>query len=321
MLSACYFSRMLGEQLPLSLELAAAESNSKLSGITIAFHVMGAISALGCIFNIITTFLLKLHFNALGKMVIFLSIADIIFTITFIIETRSNIVSIIFSMSWAASVTMLGCFAHALYRAVKSDEGFLSTLLLTKYIITSLVISALIGVLCIIRLNTVVFSSLGTLALTAIVYSTFCYIFVLKKFREIKREIHLELLVYPLFLIICEFPFIVVQFHVIFKGQKPPAEDFRKVSMLLLVSRGLLNSLAYGLSSKVRLGFKTLCKSKKDVNQTDSYFTSFTDRPSMMTMSVKTPNYVLHDSTSPSQNESFLRNQHTKTNLIEKLLI
>mgnify|MGYP000927402364 FL=1 len=321
MLSASYFSRLLGEHLQLSLELAAAESPP--CGTAIALVVIGIISALGCIFNIITTFLLKLHLNVLGKMIIFLSIADIIFTISFIIEIQSSIVEIIFSMSWTASVTMLGCFAHTLYRTVKSDEEAPSNVLLKKYIITCFVISALIGVLCIDpSLDTFVYSSLGTLALAAIVYSIFCYIFVLKKLLEIKREIHLELLVYPLFLIICEFPFIVVQFHVIFKGQLPSAE-FKEVSMLLLVSRGLLNSLAYGLSARVRLGFKSLCKSKTASNQRESYFTSFTDRFSMAfsVKTLKTPNYVLYDSTLLSQNESVLRSQHTQTNLIDKPLI
>ena len=306
MLSAWNVLCLLGEHLQLSLELENAESNSKPPGTTVALHVMGAISALGCIFNIITTFLLKLHLNVLGKMVIFLSIADTIFTISFIIEIQSFIVEIIFSMSWTASVTMLGCFAHTLYRTVKSDEEAPSNVLLKKYIITCFVISALIGVLCIDpSLDTFVYSSLGTLALAAIVYSIFCYIFVLKKLLEIKREIHLELLVYPLFLIICEFPFIVVQFHVIFKGQLPSAE-FKEVSMLLLVSRGLLNSLAYGLSARVRLGFKTLCKSKRDSNQRDSYFTSLIENQTRTTLSLKTPNYILHNSSVLSRSKSVM---------------
>ena len=300
MFSASSVSCLLGEQPQLSLELAAAESPP--CGTAIALVVLGIISALGCIFNIFTTFLLKLHFNELGKMVIFLSIADIIFTIIFTVGEESTIVDIIFSMSWAASVIMLGCFAHALYRTVKSDEEkALNNVLLKKYIITCLVISAFIGVLCIDpSLDIFVYSSLGTLALAAIVYSIFCYISVLKNLLEIKREIHLELLVYPLFLIICEFPFIVVLFHVIFTDQLP-SDEFKKVSSLLLMSRGLLNSLAYGLSARVRLGFKTLCKSKKGSSQSESYFTSLIENSSMMTMSLKAPNYVLHDSISSNQ--------------------
>ena len=308
MTSECNVFCLFGKQLQFSLEQVDAESNSELPGLVIALIVIGIISTLGCIFNIIATFLLKLHRNELGKMVIFLSITDIIFTIIFTIDAQSTIVDIIFSMSWAGSVTWLGCFAHTLYRTVKSNGEFINHVPLKKYIIIFLVVSNFIGVLCAIialgttdpKMDMVTYSTLGTLALGAIAYSTFCYISVLKKLLEINREIHLELLVYPLFLIICEFPFIVVQFHVIFTVQLPSAE-FRKFSMLLLVSRGFLNSLAYGLSARVRLGFKTLCKSKKDFNPLDSQLLEDQSRPIAR---LKAPNFNSQDENPQSFSQS-----------------
>ena len=260
--------------LQSSSELTTTEATNMISKFTIILLVLGTLSALGCIFNIIITFLLKLHRNVLGKMILFLAVNDILFTTSLVgpslgFESLILVFNIIFGFSWAGSVAWVCCFAHALYASVNFGEDYLNSSLMKKYLIRSLTISILSGILLAIFVApkhefdapTVVFAFLGVLALGSTLYCGFCYVSVLKKLRKYGMKVHLELLLYPLILIVCDFPTVLLQFYFIFISKNFSTASF-EISVVCLMSRGIWNSLAYGLSSKIRDGFKSLCRRK-----------------------------------------------------------
>ena len=245
-----------------------------MSGGDVAFYVLGTLSMLGCIFNILITLLLKFHHIILGKMMLCLSTSDI-----FIIITLSALYlqlwqviqfyDIIFFLAWTGSVSWICCFAHALHTSVKSGEECLNNSLLKKYICIALTISAMAGSLFAIFLITgsnptfykVLLFIMVMMVLTSIIYCAICYFSVFKKLQKYQGNVHLELFLYPLIMIICEFPLMIYILTFILKVDGL-ADFFYHFGILCLSSRGIWNSLAYGLSSKIRIGFKTLCKGK-----------------------------------------------------------
>mgnify|MGYP000852554403 FL=1 len=242
--------------------------------VNTVFQIIGLLSALGCLFNLLITLILKLHRNVLGKMMIFLSLNDLFYTITLGapglgLDGDSLFVHTVNGLSWAGSVSWVCCFAHALYTSVKFNGDCVDNSLLKKYIITTTVLSIVTG--CVFAINVIlrpgvdltvlVFTYLGTMAILSILFCGFCYVSVLNKLRRYEEQLHLELLLYPLFLILCEFPSVLIQVYVTLFDTKLP-ETLFGISILFLISRGIWDSLAYGLSSKIRDGIKTLCRKK-----------------------------------------------------------
>ena len=74
-------------------------------------YITGALSTLGCLFNIIISIFLKLHQNVLGKMIINLCCNEVLFVWSFIMMVRysedykiiSDIASVVNVMSWIGS--------------------------------------------------------------------------------------------------------------------------------------------------------------------------------------------------------------------------
>lgn len=263
---------LLREPLVLNSELRAAETESGLSGFDLAFLIFGILSGLGCIFNIIITFLLKLHKNVLGKMMIFISAGDAIFTLSLAapyigIWGSSSFIIILSGATWASSIFWICCFAHALYISVKFGEERINNSLLKKYICISITASVIAGGLFAIFILTGSSSSyrsfyrtfMSVVTNSSILYCVVCYISVFKKLRDYGTTVHFELLVYPLLLIICEFPIAALPIYVSLSNQSTPA-TLLNIGFLCFMSRGIWNSLAYGLSSKIRHGVKSLCR-------------------------------------------------------------
>ena len=240
-----------------------------------ASTVLITLSIMGCIFNLIATFLLKHHKHVLGKMIIFFSINDFILMALFGPSYLCWLGDFPFSIfiirfTWIGSMLWACCFAHALYASAKFGEECLTNSLLKKYIFNSLVLSAVVGSL------TEIFPSdpmtynwpanLFAIALiSCFICCTVCYITALKILRQHQGKIHLELLLYPLIFIICELPFLIISAHEFLQDESQSSEAsgfFYDMAKLFFLSRGILNSFAYGLSSKIRSGFKMLCRRK-----------------------------------------------------------
>ena len=85
--------------------------------------------------------------------------------------------------------------------------------------------------------------------------------------RHNGMRVHLELLLYPIILILCEALWLVYLIGDLIDYNFPKL--FGLVAILLLLSRGFWNSLAYGLSRKVRKLFVNCCKPKSRSNELD----------------------------------------------------
>lgn len=297
----------LGEYPQLTSEQALVESN--LYEFSLILSILGSLSLLGCLFNITITFLLKLHRNVLGKMMICLSVTDFIYTMAIGCPIWRDLpaANIIFNFAWAGSV-IWGCsFADTLYNSAKFGEELLDDSLLKKYFVMSVIFSAIGGLLQAPIFNSFIpsisFWFNGIIAIISIIYCSYCYIIALKKIREYKMDVSLELLSYPLILIICEIPFVILQFYNIFCSPVP--KELGEIAMIVLASRGICNSLAYGLSSRIKQGIKLRCGkvSQKERHETllASYVSESTQYEIISYGSLKPPNFVLKFSSVISQ--------------------
>ena len=288
----------------------SSQEESLSPEMKVIYYVLIILSALGCIFNLIATFLLKLHGNVLGKMTIFLSINDLIFIIALILGIfgkREDIpFLVVFSSltmwaSWTGSIFWVCCFGHALYTSVKSGEQCLTNSLFSKYVCSSFIVSVVSMVTEYLSVYELILSLsifAGTIT-TSIVYCSACYITVFKILRQNQEKVPLELLLYPLILIICEIAILLYAIMSTFIVEHDKSMLVTNIGVLIFLSRGIWNSLAYGLSSKIRSGFKALCKPPKNKKLLESQFsiitysdTSYNSRSRGVT-SLEAPGFVL----------------------------
>ena len=302
----------LNTALGLQSSLETTEINSTYSTFTIAILTIATLSILGCLFNIIVTLLLKLHHNVLGRMMIYLSANDALFTFCFAYSSTQIDYPLFMNgfiiALYAGSVSWITCFAHALYYSVKHGEDYLNNAVLKKYVISSIIVPAIGGALFAIYslgelgegwLILPLFST-TMLPIVSMIYCGFCYGFVLRVFRRYQINTHSELLLYPILLLICELPFVITQLHALLADQLL-LRSIEDTVNLILISRGICNSLAYGLSSKLKQGFKVLCKQSprgipllESVAATSTY-TFVSNNESVV--SAQPPNFILKSMT------------------------
>ena len=253
--------------LQMTPDTTTFQEDSSMEAFKIAQSVVGVLSSLGGIFNIIITLVLRPHHDILGKMVIILSVYDAIYSITYILfangSLQSNFSSGFWFFTWTESLTWTICFAHALYVSVKGSLERLNSSLLKKYLIASAIVGVLVVVTEIVTVDIANFSLwyMGVLSILSVIVCTFCYLSLIKEIRNYVGRLHLELLLYPLILIVCDFPMVFLMIALSVAPTIISVHYARFVS-LCLVSRGFLNSLVYGLSSKIRRGFKEFCWKK-----------------------------------------------------------
>ena len=281
-------------------------------GITeITSNVLIILSILGCSFNLFATFLFKHHKHVLGKMTIFFSINDLILMVLF---GPSYLCWLgyfpykyfIMRFTWIGSMLWACCLAHALYTSVKFGEESLTNSLLKKYACSSLILSAVFASLIQIfpiDAKTYFWSTklFAVVIITCFLCCAVCYIAALKILRHHQGKIHLELLLYPLILLICELPLLTITVNSSLTGNLQLSGLFYDMAKLFFLSRGILNSFAYGLSSKIRAGFKALCRRGNKEQETrllESQFslithTDFSGSQIRRVTTLKDPNFIL----------------------------
>ena len=281
--------------------------------------VLVALSIMGCIFNLFATFLFKHHKHVLGKMMIFFSINDLILMVLF---GPSYLCWLgyfpykyfIMRFTWIGSMLWACCFAHALYISVKFGEECLTNSLLKKYVCSSLILSAVFASLIQIfpiDAKTYFWSTklFAVVIITCFLCCAVCYIAALKILRHHQGKIHLELLLYPLILLICELPLLTITANSLLTGKPQPSGLFYNMAEQFFLSRGIWNSLSYGLSSKIRNGFKILCRRENRQQQkrpSESQFslithTDFSGSQIRRVTTLKDPNFILKYSCINSQ--------------------
>lgn len=257
------------------------------------YAVFSALSVLGCIFNTVTTIMFKISETAVGKMVIALSITDFIFNASYsflIFHVESPFICRIGSFFWgfgfAGSLSWCCCFAHCLYRSLKSDNDQTPNLFLKWYFMISGACGFILAVLAaLLQLWTLaddanrcvhaargnedvdVFILFVTPASLSSIFCCLSYMGIVRKLYQYKKELFIGLLIYPLILIICDFP-TAIYLTVASARTGSNAESWLfHVSAILLRSKGFFNALAFGLSKRIVNKYKKLCRRKAPKNE------------------------------------------------------
>lgn len=266
-------------------------SEQDLDIVLLADLVMAVLSILGCIFNFMTALLLKTNKIAIGKMVLGLSVMDFVSSVVVIVlRQRTNeyvcrVETFFLYFGYAGSFAWTCCFANALYKAIKSEDfEVIDAALVKNYTKLSIILALLIAVystatgfrktqdgLCLPQdlnnqsnANQLIIVTVP--CLISIVYCLYCYMLVMKKLKNVGTFARLELLVYPLILILCTLPTTLMELLLFIKSDMEIPFWWFLMSYSLFVGQGFFNAIVYGLSKKVIDGYKALCCRRSSVH-------------------------------------------------------
>lgn len=242
------------------------------------------LSIVGSLFNMSTTVILKITHHTLGKMVVALSAMDLIYNFLNVLTdiTKPNEFlcageGAIMFFGFGGSLFWSCCFAHSLYINVKCSNIEVLDTYFKRYTLLSLVAAVSVSGSALISRFTVLtengcghqtppnefdVSLLVVFILPvalAVVFCLFCYVMVINGLRMFKDRLHLELLVYPLILIVCYFPYISLSLYKQIAHDPGASSDFLILANILTTSQGFLNAFAYGLSRRILDGYKKKC--------------------------------------------------------------
>ena len=251
--------------------------------------IIVGLSILGCIFNILLTSISKNYRSTLGKMVVQLSVMDIIWNVVSIFEafpadSSCKILSFFEFFGNIGALFCTCCFAHALYVSVTcADVGVLDRYY-WRYTFIGVITGIIGGAASILagyytldeesgicspdEDNPWAVTVLVAPVATALLYCIVSYCLVIKRLKEISERRNFELLCYPLILIICYFPAIFKVLLHIFHSKYELSLAWVVVINLLYNAQGFLNAFAYGLTQNIRVTLRaTCCKQTEDSSQ------------------------------------------------------
>ena len=284
-----------------------------------AMWYVSLLSMMGCVFNAITTFFLKLSTHGIGKMVLSISLVDFIFSISFIFsviqvsESSCNIGAFLWGFGFIGSLWWSCCFAHCLFHSVKYETSDTPDKFIRKYWIISAIVGIIwasssayarwwkldprIGV-CYQQMQkhyakdgwtqTVLFA---VPLLLAVGYCSGCYVMVIKKLRKTNSRKFIELIIYPLILVACAFPLIVQR--LIYCA----CDDCEKIehywfTLAVYRCQGLFNAFAFGLSKRILEGFKAKCARSNMNSKKSSVYVSMDASHLRKKKNPPLPNYL-----------------------------
>ena len=262
-----------------------------------AFIVISTLAVLGCIFNTFTTFFFKISKTALGKMVIALSIMDFIFSSSYMFltvrienEFICQLGSFLWVFGFVGSLSWSCCFAHCLYHSVKYADNQAPNAFLWRYRIASIILG-LAGAITAVSMEFWIlevevqrcvhptiasqFDWSGLVVffvpvLLSCLFTCVTYMRVISKIYQYRTELFLELIFYPLILLICDLPTAASGFYFAATREMPSRNSgFERYCSIMLRSQGFLNALAYGLSKRILQSYKELCRRKELKNKED----------------------------------------------------
>lgn len=250
--------------------------------------IISALALLGSSFNLFTAIYLGTIKNGLGKMVVFLSIADAIssiIAITLSFPTTSpgycQFQTFWLYFGYSGSFVWTCCFAHALYRAVREEKFQVIDMNLKIYAILSITVASLIGFYSVaIEIREInmgfclhvgargdaTWPQLFVVTIPSLISIVFCmisYALVTKNLKKLGAGVNIELLLYPLILIICTGPATFIEIYLMFNPGTQISSGWIDFNYALYVSQGFINALVYGLSRGILNGYRAKCCLKK----------------------------------------------------------
>lgn len=273
-------------QIPQSQNFADLTLQSEaddLGMVNVGIAIANSLSVVGCIFNLITAWILRTYHFTLGKMVVALSLMDLISSIISLfamVKSQSQFFCDVQGFFWffgcGGSLVWTVCFAHALFISSKFNSIGLLENMFKYYLWISTGVALILGIFAAIMNFFTIEQSVETChhhtspnkvdwsglilmiipTILALLCCGICYGSAMRKLRAIRGRRHLELILYPLLLIVCDFPAmaLIIAIQINDNWQVPFWILF--VSNFLLNSQGILNAIAYGLSRRIIEGYK-----------------------------------------------------------------
>lgn len=259
--------------------------------LTLSLAITNTISAIGCIFIILAYVTMKRDLFSI-RLVVYMSIADLIHSLCLIISPLSSIwclvQSILLEFSSASSILWSAIMAFAIFQVVvKNDDyverneklfviiGYILPLILTCLPLSTNSYGYTQGWCWIKSGNNDFIWRLVCFYMVlfcVIIYNLVVYWIVFKKIRNeiinaiddeevqsINKDLLNRLRFYPIILIVC---YSAVTIKRVYEFFNPEGGErmLTWVSGLMISLLGLLNSIVYGLSKDVREHLKGMCK-------------------------------------------------------------
>lgn len=260
---------------------------------------MNVVSLLGSLFSIGASYLLSDTKNSFDKMIFGLASMDLIYNAISLFQATSKQGEFFCSCSsfamifgWIGSLFWTCCFAHFIYKLLKNTENELPSPPIKNYTTISILIGFIFGVLAVItnfdqidketqfcahqtseRTGPAAYSDLVILVIPTISSVMYCitsYVLIIRKIKKMAGTIHIELLAYPLILIICYFPYLLLGVYILFNKDYTVGFWSLLCTDILFNSQGLLNAFTYGYSQRVRNTIKGKCCRRKNYSVTSS---------------------------------------------------
>lgn len=277
----------------LGIILEEIPSNYNVMGRVLA--IVNVLSLVGCFSNLLMTLWIKNRSDTLIKIIVAICVTDLLFSLfsllLFLVPmAESYCMPMIFfdNYGFLGSLTWTCCFAHHFAKVVRHLTRNSTEWSFRTYAIISFTLPLLLSIglakfqtydidpktqTCWITLGDATFDWVDALffdlpILLAVLYCTFCYLSIIIKARRSGEGTFLGLALYPLILIICVAPLVVLDVYTIFF--KPEKINFywMLITAGLWKSQGLFNAFAYGLSGGIMDGCsKAHARSSSEVSK------------------------------------------------------
>lgn len=319
---------------PISL-LTEAEETQIIKIANISANVL---SLLGCVFNLFTTFLLRASNRTIATMVIGLSVLDMLNNITSLIAVTmtypSNaicqIVTFFEYFGYSGALVLTCCFAHSLYIGIKGVGPQSLDNYLKIYLILTGIAGLILASYAVISEYDKVDPKSGfcwhyhggqgfdwedliisTLPLAmSIIYCIYCYISVIRHLKSIVGRDFLELLLYPVILIVCYLPWVSWAIYQSFITMDKMPFAWLLMAAIGSNSQGLFNAFAYGLSRRIVQGYNVKCCKKRHEREVP-LMDSVSETPDSPFISAHTS---IANSGEMLRNGSWMETRHTSSN-------
>ena len=274
------------QSFPPPLQLAEGPDQDDIQFIVRLNVAVAILSILGCLFNLTLTFTIKNSQYTIVRMVVGLSIMDMLTNLMVIIQpiqltsdALCQLESFIRYFSYVSSIAWTCCFAHCLYRAITHDNFQVLNRYLKYYFLFSTGCGLAAGIIALVfkmreivegvnlcvHINAIGKPDYGNWMINiipvsmSITYCLFCYCSVMRELRKMGSRLHLELVLYPAILIICTASAISMQLYIQFNPVYSVPFAWDLLTNLLYNAQGALNGIVYGVSKRKALKCKERC--------------------------------------------------------------
>lgn len=240
----------------------------EIKALFIVVIVSNGLSILGSLLNIILTYLLRRSQENLFKMVLAISLMDLLNSIFQLASYKLNSVTAcrildgIALYGYTGSIIWTCCFSHSLLVSVKTRSIEVLNEMIRRYFLISTIVPILAVVLrnildeydvlygyCYFETDNGVIERIIPYSF-AILYCGYTYVSTFRKIKYITGERPFKLGLYPLIMTVCLIPFVALSIYEKAQDNQEPTSVtvyWSYIAYFFLYLQGFLNSFAYGV--------------------------------------------------------------------------